>query len=215
MPQILRPTCTACGAPLDFLPGTLAVRCLSCGATVHVRDNAGNAEARGLPQGDRRTRAEPEELDRPTQPSVHPAVRYEALVVEIARTREQLDRLPLFSTVGFFAFMCGFCAACYGYTEAQTGGVEPQEVLVGIVGLLLVFVLAPYSALRNSRKRRTLLRELGELESRAAALGSMLGLPPGVPGAQAPPSKEEWANMTWDERARARIQQAKMGGRRW
>ena len=36
--DLTRATCGGCGAALDFLPGTLAVRCSSCGAICHVSE---------------------------------------------------------------------------------------------------------------------------------------------------------------------------------
>src|SRR5687767_7651964 len=36
MPVVSRPSCPSCGHPIDFLPGTLAVKCGACGSVLHV-----------------------------------------------------------------------------------------------------------------------------------------------------------------------------------
>jgi LSD1 subclass zinc finger protein len=45
MVNLVQPSCPSCGARLSFLPGTLAVRCSSCGSIAHTEDVISAKEA--------------------------------------------------------------------------------------------------------------------------------------------------------------------------
>lgn len=44
-----RSTCQCCGAPIVYLPGTLAVRCQSCGGVAHVEELGGSPTSAKAP----------------------------------------------------------------------------------------------------------------------------------------------------------------------
>ena len=162
MPNLVRPTCLGCGAVIDFLPGTLAVRCQSCGAVVHVKDEFG---------GERSSYASPTRTHgtapRSDSPTAHESTRlsaverYEALYAERERIIKQLGAvLPGFNW--FFIGTAGLIVAIVAWANLQ--------LLLG----WFTFFLFIWLTWRADRPRRRLVRARAEVDARLAGLKSAL-----------------------------------------
>lgn len=185
MPHLQQHTCRSCSAPLAFLPGTLAVRCDSCGSVAHVvsSDRSANTRDSSTTFADRSSPPHsPISGSAATPVGTPPADRYESLLHELGRKRALVagaatvrNRWTWTAIVGAFCGIAGLSQA-----NASWRGSIP----LGLAGSVLA-AAAGWSALRAHRRTAVLVSELSDLDTRANAAQTAHGL--NAPASLAPP----------------------------
>lgn len=142
--------CPSCGAPVGCLPGTLAVRCPSCGGVLHVVDEPVGGQA---------------VAPSPGQPSPSPLELHTAL----AKARHDLDEAKqsdLSSAIG--------CILAGGAVLFASLMIVTGAAWLGLPGLAVGLGFFVW----NVRRSRRAARAQTELTVRRDGLASMLGVDP-------------------------------------